>query len=79
VCSEASAVMGAAVAYCFLNWWNWKVSPDKSVRHIPRCVYCPAQGFRLEAFQDLYAGCGNRAPELDTISPNRFEDGFVQI
>jgi hypothetical protein len=27
-CSEASAVMGAAVAYFFLNRWNLKVSPD---------------------------------------------------
>jgi hypothetical protein len=78
VCSEASAVMGVVVANFFLNWWNVKVSPDKSVRHIPWCVYYHVQGFRLEAFQDLNFGCGSRAPELDTISPDRFEDGFVQ-
>jgi hypothetical protein len=78
VCSEASAVMGAVVAYIFLNSWNLKVSPDKGVRHIPSCVYYHAKGFRLEAFQDLDVGCGGRAPELDTISPDRFEDGFVQ-
>jgi hypothetical protein len=53
VCSEASAVMGAVVANFFLNLWNLKVSPDKSVRHIPWCVYYHAQGFRLETFQYL--------------------------
>jgi hypothetical protein len=78
VCGEASAVMGAAVAYCFLNWWSLKVAPDKSVRHIPRCVDYHAQGFRLEAFQALDVGWGSRAPQLDTVSPDRFEDGFVQ-
>jgi hypothetical protein len=31
----------------------------------------------LKTFQDLDVGCGSRAPELDTISPDRFEDGFV--
>jgi hypothetical protein len=78
VCSEASAAMGAVAAYCFLNGWNLKVSPDKSVQHIPRCVYCHAQGLRLEALQDLDVGSGGRAPQLDTVSPERFEDGFVQ-
>jgi hypothetical protein len=79
VCGEASAVVGAVAAYCFLNWWNWKVSQDKSVWHIPWCIHYHAQGFRLEAFQDLDVGCGSRAPEMDTtISPDRFEDGFVQ-
>jgi hypothetical protein len=66
------------VAYCFLNWWNLKVSPDKSVRHISWCVCYHVQGFRLEALQDLDVGCGSRAPELDTVSPDRFEDGCVQ-
>jgi hypothetical protein len=42
------------------------------------CVYYHAQGFQLEAFQDLDVGCESHAPELDTISPDRFEDGFVQ-
>jgi hypothetical protein len=46
VCSEASAVMGAVVANFFLNWWNLKVSPVKSVRHIPWCVYYHAQVIR---------------------------------
>jgi hypothetical protein len=32
--------------------------------------------FRLEAFQDVDGGCGGRAPELDAICPDRFEDGF---
>jgi hypothetical protein len=42
------------------------------------CVYYHAKCFRSEAFQDLVVRCGNRAPELDTVSPDRFEDGFVQ-
>jgi hypothetical protein len=33
----------------------------------------------LEAFQDLDVGCGSHTPELDTISPDRFEDGFRRI
>jgi hypothetical protein len=77
VCSEATAVMGAVVANFFLNRWNVKVSPDKSVRHIPWCVY-HAQGFRFESFQVIDVGCGSHAPELDTISPDRVEGGFVQ-
>jgi hypothetical protein len=45
VCSEASAVMAAVVAYFFLNRWNLKVSPDKSDRHIPWCVHYHEHGF----------------------------------
>jgi hypothetical protein len=41
-------------------------------------VYYHAQGFRLKTFQDIDVGCGSRAPELDAVSPDRFEDGFVQ-
>jgi hypothetical protein len=77
VCSEASAVMGGVAVDFFFEGCQLKVSPDKSVRHIPWCVYYHAQGFRLEAFQYLDVGCGSRAPELDTISPDRFEDGFI--
>jgi hypothetical protein len=32
----------------------------------------------LKAFQYLDVGCGCCAPELDTISPDGFEDGFVK-
>jgi hypothetical protein len=71
-------VRGAVVAYFFLNWWNLKVSPNKSVRHIPWCVCYHVQGFQLEALQDLDVWCGSRAPELDTISPDRFEDAFYR-
>jgi hypothetical protein len=31
-----------------------------------------------KAFQDHDVGCRSRATELDAISPDRFEDGFVQ-
>jgi hypothetical protein len=34
--------------------------------------------FDWKAFQDVDVGCGSRAPELDTVSPDRFEDGFVR-
>jgi hypothetical protein len=37
-----------------------------------------AQGLRLKAFQYLNVGCGCCTPELDAISPDWFEDGFVE-
>jgi hypothetical protein len=32
----------------------------------------------LETFQDFDVGSGSRTPELDSISPYRFQDGFVE-
>jgi hypothetical protein len=32
----------------------------------------------LETIQNFEVGCGNRIPELDSISPDRFQDGFVE-
>jgi hypothetical protein len=32
----------------------------------------------LKAFWDLDVGCGCCAPELDAVSPDGFEDGFVE-
>jgi hypothetical protein len=32
----------------------------------------------LKAFEDLDVGCGCCAPELNAISPNGFEDRFVE-
>jgi hypothetical protein len=55
---------------------SWR-SRRMSVRHIPGCVDGYAQG-RLKAFQYLNVGCGCCAPELDAISPDWFEDGFVE-
>jgi hypothetical protein len=55
-----------------------EVPTDVIVRHIPRCVDYYAQGLGLKALQDLDAGCGCCAPELDNVSPDGFEDGFVE-
>jgi hypothetical protein len=54
-----------------------EVPTDVIVRHIQRCIDDYAQGLRLKAFWDLDVGCGCCAPELDAISPDGFEDGFV--
>jgi hypothetical protein len=35
-------------------------------------------GLSIENVPGSEVGCGSRAPELDTLSPDRFEDGFVQ-
>jgi hypothetical protein len=32
----------------------------------------------LKAFKDLDVGCGCCTPELDAVSPDGFEDGFVE-
>jgi hypothetical protein len=29
-------------------------------------------------FQDFNVGCGSRTPELDSISPDRFQDDFEE-
>jgi hypothetical protein len=42
------------------------------------CVDDYAKGLRLKAFQYLNVGCGCCAPELDAISPDWFEEGFVE-
>jgi hypothetical protein len=47
------------------------------VGHIPGCVYKLAQGLGLKTLKDLNIWCGGRAPELDAVSPDGFEDGFV--
>jgi hypothetical protein len=55
-----------------------EVLTDESVRHILWCVDDYEQGLRLETFQYLNVGCRCCAPELDAISPDWFEDGFVE-
>jgi hypothetical protein len=32
----------------------------------------------LKAFEDLDVGCGCYAPELDVVSPDGFEVGFIE-
>jgi hypothetical protein len=67
VCGEARAVLRADAADFLFNECQLKVSPDKSVRHIPRCIDDYAQGLRLKVFQYLDFGCGCCAPKLDAI------------
>jgi hypothetical protein len=78
VCDEARAVLRADVAYFLFNGCQLEVSMDEIVRHIPGCVDDYAHGLRLKAFQYLNVGCGSCAPELDAISPDWFEDIFVE-
>jgi hypothetical protein len=78
VCGEARVILRADAADFLFNGCQLEVSTDESVRHIPGCVEDYAQGLRLKAFQYLNVGCGCCAPELDAISPDWFEDGFVE-
>jgi hypothetical protein len=78
VCTEAEAVVRAVVADFFLDRWHVEIVSDNSVRHIPWCVHDLTKGFQLETFQDFDVGCGSRTPELDSISPDGFQDGFVE-
>jgi hypothetical protein len=78
VCGEARAILRADVADFLFNGCKLEVSTDESVRRISRCVDDYAQGLRLKAFQYLNVGCGCCAPKLDAISPDWFEDGFVE-
>jgi hypothetical protein len=78
VCGEARAVLRADAADFLFNGCQLEVSTDVSVRHIPGCVDDHAQGLRLKAFHYLNVGCGCCVPELDAISPDWFEDCFVE-
>jgi hypothetical protein len=73
MCDEASTVLRAVVADFSFNCWYLEIPSDSHIRHIPRCVHYHAQGFRLEAFQNLYVGSGSRTPELYSVSPDWFE------
>jgi hypothetical protein len=75
VCGEETAVLRAEFLF---NGCQLKVSTEECVRHIPGCVNDYAQSLSLKAFQYLSVGCGCRAPELVAISPDWFEDGFVE-
>jgi hypothetical protein len=78
VCGEARAVLRAGAADFQFNGCQLEVSTDKRVRHITGCVDDYATGLRLKAFQYLDVGCRCCAPELDAISPDWFEGGFVE-
>jgi hypothetical protein len=75
---EARTVLRADADDFLFNGCQLEVSTDESVRHIPGCVDDHAQGLQLKLFQYLNVGCGYSAPELDAISPDWFEDGFVE-
>jgi hypothetical protein len=78
VCGEARAILRGDATDFLFNGPQLEVPTNVSVRHIPRCVDDYAQGLRLKAFQYLNDGCGCCAPELDAVSPDGFEDGFVE-
>jgi hypothetical protein len=78
MCAEVSTILRAVVMDFFFDGCQLEVSTDESVQHIPGCVDNYAQGLRLKAFQYLSVRCGCCAPELDAISPDWFEDGFVE-
>jgi hypothetical protein len=50
MCAEASAVLRAVAADFFFNCLYLEIPSDNRIRHIPRCVHCHEQGFRLEMF-----------------------------
>jgi hypothetical protein len=78
VCTEEVAVVRAVVGDFSLHRWHVEIASDKSVRHIPWGVHDQTKGLQLKTFQDFDVGCGSRTPELDSISPDRFQDGFVK-
>jgi hypothetical protein len=78
VCGEARAVLRVDAADFLFNGCQLEVSTDESVRHILGCVDNYAQDLRLKAFQYLNVGCGCCAQELNVVSPDWFEDGFVE-
>jgi hypothetical protein len=67
VCAEASIELRSVAADFFFNCWYLEIPSDNRIRHVPRCVYCHAQSFRLEAFWDFYVGSGSRTPELHSL------------
>jgi hypothetical protein len=44
------ALLRAVAADFFFNCWYLEIPSDSRIRHVPRCVYYHAQGFRLETF-----------------------------
>jgi hypothetical protein len=78
VCGEARAVLRVDAADFLFNGCQLEVSTDECVRHIPGCVDDYAQGLQLKVFQYLDVGYGCCSPELDAISPDWFEEGFVE-
>jgi hypothetical protein len=76
--SETGVVAVTQAADFVLDGGHVKVPSDTMVGHVPWCVDKLAQGLGLEAFEDLNVGRGGRAPELDSVGPDGFEDGFVE-
>jgi hypothetical protein len=78
VCGEARAVLRAGAADFLLNGCQLEVSTDESVRHIPRCDDDYARGSSIGSVLVSQCWMWMLCPELDAISPDWFEDGFVQ-
>jgi hypothetical protein len=54
-----------------------EIPSNNHIRHVARCLHYHAQSFRMEDFQDSYAGSGSRTPELYSVSPDCFEYCFI--
>jgi hypothetical protein len=78
VCGETRDVLRADAADFLFNGCQLEALTDESVRHIPEFIDDYVQGLRLKVFQYLSVGCECCAPELDAISPDGFEDGFIE-
>jgi hypothetical protein len=48
MCAEASTVLRAVAADFFFNCWHLEIPSDNRIGHVPRCVHCHAQGFKLK-------------------------------
>jgi hypothetical protein len=74
---EAVPVLGAESVDFPFNLCDLKILSEDRIRHLPWCVGYHAQDFPLEAFQYIDVGDGSRAPELNSVGPDGFEDDFI--
>jgi hypothetical protein len=77
MCTKVSTILRAEAADFFFNCWYLDISLDNHIQHVPRCTHYHAHGFRLETFQNFYAGGGSRTPELYPVSLKTLEYGFI--
>jgi hypothetical protein len=74
---ETSTVLRAVVADFVFNCLCMEILLDNCIRHIPRCIHYHVQSFRLEVFQDFYAGSGSCTQESYSVSPDWFKYCFI--
>jgi hypothetical protein len=76
--AEASTIVKAEAADFFRNCGAVKIPSDERVGDVPGSVHYNAQGLGLESFQDFDVGGGSSAPDLYTVSPDGFENCFIE-